>query len=103
MSDDAEVDFFGAHIKVKSARLAALLNSGFGEDVVVVGGRARELVSPDERDDEMNAALGGIEARREAGAAPASPQTDQTDPSDPSVAGTAASEQPPTGPQITEP
>jgi hypothetical protein len=70
MSDDAEVDFFGAHIKVKSARLAALLNSAVTDDVVVVGKRARDLVSPDEREDEMNVALDGIETRGEAHALP---------------------------------
>jgi len=79
MSDEAEVEFFGAHIKVKSARLAELLNGGVGEDVVVVGARARELVSPDERDDEMNVALGGIEAGRQ-GAAPAVPGVEATAP-----------------------
>ena len=63
MSDDAEVDFFGAPIKVRSARLAALLNSDVTDDVVVVGKRARELVSPDEREDEVNRALDGVEAR----------------------------------------
>ena len=71
MSDDAEVDFFGAHIKVRSARLAALLNSAVTDDVVVVGRRARDLVSPEERDDEMNRALDGVEARGEAPASPA--------------------------------
>ncbi len=70
MSDDAEVDFFGAHIKVRSARLAALLNSAVTDDVVIVGKRARDLVSPDEREDEMNVALGGIEARGDAGTLP---------------------------------
>ncbi len=70
MSDDAEVDFFGAHIKVRSARLAALLNSAVTDDVVIVGRRARDLVSPDEREDEMNMALGGIEARGDAGTLP---------------------------------
>ena len=71
MSDDAEVDFFGVHIKVRSARLAALLNSAVTDDVVVVGRRARDLVSPDERDDEMNVTLGGLDARGDAGALPA--------------------------------
>ena len=67
MSDEAEVEFFGAHIKVKSARLAALLNGGDGEDVVVVAGRDRELVSPEDRDDAMNVALDGIESGRRSG------------------------------------
>jgi hypothetical protein len=39
--------------------------------VVIVGKRARDLVSPDEREDEMNVALGGIEARGDAGTLPA--------------------------------
>jgi hypothetical protein len=64
MTSDGEVEFFGAHIKVKSPRLAALLNSAVTDDVVVVVKRARDLVSADERDDEMNHMLGGIEAPR---------------------------------------
>jgi hypothetical protein len=64
MTSDGEIEFFGAHIKVKSPRLAALLNSAVTDDVVVVGKRARELVSADERDDEMNRALDGIDAAR---------------------------------------
>ena len=39
--------------------------------MVIVGKRARDLVSPDEREDEMNVALGGIEARGDAGTLPA--------------------------------
>jgi hypothetical protein len=58
---DGDVEFFGARIKVKSARLAALLNSAVTDDVVVVCKRARGLTSADERDDEMNHLLGGIE------------------------------------------
>jgi hypothetical protein len=64
MTSDGEVEFFGAHIKVKSPRLAALLNSAVTDDVVVVGKRARDLVSADERDDEMNHMPGGIVAPR---------------------------------------
>lgn len=64
MTGDGEVAFFGGHIKVRSARLAALLNSAVTDDVVVVGKRARDLLSAEERDDEMNHAMGGIEARR---------------------------------------
>ncbi len=64
MTSDGGVEFFGAHIKVKSPRLAALLNSAVTDDVVVVGKRARDLVSADERDDEMNHMLGGIVAPR---------------------------------------
>ena len=63
MTDDAEVDFFGAHIKVKSAKLAALLNSAVTDDVVVVGKRALDLVSPEQRDEEMNFAIGEVAAR----------------------------------------
>ena len=57
MTDGSDIDFFGAHIKVKSARLAALLNSSVTEDVVVVGKRALDLVSSDERDLDVNLAL----------------------------------------------
>jgi hypothetical protein len=57
MTEGSEVDFFGAHIKVKSARLAALLNSAVTEDVVVVGRRALDIVAPDERDEDLNIAL----------------------------------------------
>jgi hypothetical protein len=56
-TDSSEVDFFGAHIKVRSAKLAALLNSAVTDDVVVVGKRALDLVSPDERDQDLNIAL----------------------------------------------
>jgi hypothetical protein len=63
MTDDAEVEFFGAHIKVKSAKLAALLNSAVTDDVVVVGKRALDLVSAEQRDEEMNYVIGGVEAR----------------------------------------
>ncbi len=69
MGDDAEIDFFGAHIKVRSAKLAALLNSAVTEDVRVVGRRAIDLVGAeprganlrdeDQRDEELNAALDG--------------------------------------------
>jgi len=59
MTDESDIEFFGAHIKVKSARLAALLNSSVTEDVVVVGKRALDLVSPDDRDADLNAALDG--------------------------------------------
>jgi hypothetical protein len=64
MTSDREVEFFGAHIKVKNPRLAALLNSAVTDDVGVVGKRARDLVSADERDDEMNHMLGGTVAPR---------------------------------------
>ncbi len=58
MSDDAEIDFFGAHIKVKSAKLAALLNSAVTDDVAVFGRRAIDLVGIEPRgerprDDEL--------------------------------------------------
>ena len=82
MSDDAEVDFFGVHIKVRSARLAALLNSAVTDDVVIVGRRARDLVLPDERDDEMNVTLGGLDARGDAGALPRRPTPTATGASD---------------------
>jgi len=53
MTDESsEVDFFGARIKVRSARLAALLNSDLSEDVVVVGRRAVDLVISDDADAE---------------------------------------------------
>ena len=74
MGDDAEIDFFGAHIKVRSAKLAALLNSAVTDDVGVVGKRAIELVGAEPRgaklhganlrdadqcDEDLNAALDG--------------------------------------------
>jgi hypothetical protein len=69
MSDDAEIDFFGAHIKVKNAKLAALLNSAVTDDVAVVGKRAIDLMGveqhhddrrdEDQRDEDLNAALDG--------------------------------------------
>ena len=69
MGDDAEIDFFGAHIKVRSAKLAALLNSAVTDDVGVVGKRAIGLVGADPRDrnlrdedqraEDLNAALDG--------------------------------------------
>ena len=65
MTDDAEVEFFGAHIKVKSARLAALLNSAVTDDVVVVGRRALDLVSPEQGDEQGHEAAVGVEARRD--------------------------------------
>jgi hypothetical protein len=74
MTDDAEVDFFGAHIKVKSAKLAALLNSAVTDDVVVVGKRALDLVSAEQRDEEMNFAIGEVTARPDSPAA-----TDESD------------------------
>ena len=73
MGDDAEIDFFGAHIKVRNAKLAALLNSAVTDDVGVVGKRAVELVGveprggnlrdDDQRDEDLNAALDGDAAR----------------------------------------
>jgi hypothetical protein len=37
-----ELEFFGVKLMVKNPRLAALLNSSVGEDVQVIGQRARE-------------------------------------------------------------
>ena len=59
MADSSDVDFFGAHIKVKSPRLAALLNSAVTDNVVVVGKRALDLVSSDEREEDLNVVLDG--------------------------------------------
>jgi len=50
MTDGSDIDFFGMHITVRSTRLAALLNSSVTEDVVVVGKRALDMVSPDDRE-----------------------------------------------------
>ncbi len=63
MSSEGDVEFFGAHIKVKSAKLAALLNSVVTDDVVVVGKRALDLVSPEQRDEETNHAIGEVGAQ----------------------------------------
>lgn len=41
------VEFFGVKLKVKDPRLAALLNSDVGDDVVVIGRRARDLMAHD--------------------------------------------------------
>ena len=65
MTDDAEVEFFGAHIKVKSARLAALLNSAVTDDVVVVGRRALDLVSPEQGDEQGSEAVAAVQPRRD--------------------------------------
>jgi len=49
MTEDCpELEFFGARIKCRNPRLAALLNSDVTEDVVVVGRRAVDLVVVDE-------------------------------------------------------
>ena len=53
MSDDAEIDFFGAHIRVKSAKLAALLNSAVTDDVAVFGKRAIDLVGIEPRGERL--------------------------------------------------
>lgn len=45
MGEDRELEFFGVTIKCKSAHLAALLNSSVTEDVIVVGQRARDLLT----------------------------------------------------------
>ena len=42
------VEFFGVKIKVRDPRLAALLNSDVSDDVVVVGRRAIDLVTPED-------------------------------------------------------
>ena len=49
MTEDCpELEFFGARIKCRNPRLAALLNSDVTEDVVVVGRRAVDLVVADD-------------------------------------------------------
>jgi hypothetical protein len=65
MTDGTDVEFFGAHIKVKNAKLAALLNSTLTDDVTVVGKRALDLVAAGERDDEMNDVNDGVDERRD--------------------------------------
>ena len=58
MGEDANIEFFGCSIKCKSPRLAALLNSGVNEDVVVVGQRAAEVFAqagPEMRVDDSEA------------------------------------------------
>lgn len=57
VDEGAEVEFFGARIKVRSAHLAALLNSDLTEDVVVVGKRAVDLVAGDIEDVEPDVVL----------------------------------------------
>jgi hypothetical protein len=56
VDEGAEVEFFGARIKVRSAHLAALLNSDLTEDVVVVGKRAVDLVAGDNEEVEPDVA-----------------------------------------------
>lgn len=75
MSDDAEIDFFGAHIRVRSAKLAALLNSAVTDDVAVFGKRAIDLVGIEPRgerlrdegprDDDLSAVFDGGPALRD--------------------------------------
>lgn len=65
MGEDATLEFFGCSIKCRSPRLAALLNSGVNENVVVVGQRAVEVFAkagPEMRvdDDEAEACLGAL-------------------------------------------
>jgi hypothetical protein len=58
MADEgSELDFFGAKIKVKNPRLAALLNSSVTENVEVIGRRTKDLFGGDEKDEDLNAAL----------------------------------------------
>jgi hypothetical protein len=76
MSDGADVEFFGAHIKVKSAKLAALLNSALTDDVTVVGRRALGLVATGERGDELNYVIDGTDERCDP--APAPDESDQS-------------------------
>ena len=77
MTDGTDVEFFGAHIKVKNAKLAALLNSTLTDDVTVVGKRALDLVAAGERDDEWATSSTGPTS---AATRPLS-QTSPTDPS----------------------
>jgi hypothetical protein len=76
MTDGAEVDFFGAHIKVKSAKLAALLNSALTDDVVVVGKRALDLVSAEQCDEELDYVLDAADTRP--GPATAADESDES-------------------------
>ena len=45
----SSVEFFGVKLKVNNPRLAALLNSSMGDDVQVVGRRARDAFAGDSR------------------------------------------------------
>jgi hypothetical protein len=44
--ESGELEFFGVKLKVKNPRLVELLNSSVGEDVQVIGMRAREAFAP---------------------------------------------------------
>ena len=52
------IEFFGVKLKVNNPRLAALLNSDVTEDVIVIGHRARGVVTAAETEGEA-AADGG--------------------------------------------
>jgi hypothetical protein len=51
-----DLEFFGVKLRVNNPRLAALLNSGVNENVVVIGRRARDLIAAAEEDDDMTVA-----------------------------------------------
>ena len=73
MTDGTDVEFFGAHIKVKNAKLAALLNSTLTDDVTVVGKRALDLVAAGERDDDVGDVFDGADERRDTAFEPDEP------------------------------
>ncbi len=63
-----EVEFFGLRLKVNNPKLAALLNSGVTEDVVVIGRRALSVIRTEE---EPVAGRQGTSAPEELGPQPA--------------------------------
>jgi hypothetical protein len=56
------VEFFGVKLKVKNPRLAALLNSSIGDDVQVIGRRARDAFAGDSRAEYENLHRGPLRA-----------------------------------------
>lgn len=74
--ESSEVEFFGMRIKVKDAKLAALLNSDVSENVVVIGQRTRDLFSVEiERADEQTEQPPADDASDSAAELPAQPPT----------------------------
>lgn len=57
------IEFFGVKLTVQNPRLAALLNSSVGDDVQVIGRRARGAFAGDSRAEYENLHRGTLSAR----------------------------------------
>ncbi len=55
-TDGGSLEFFGVQLTVKNAALAALLDSNVADDVQVVGRRAREAFTTEDRSAERDVA-----------------------------------------------